>query len=98
MKEHPVFHVSLLESYRESTFPRRVQCLPPSIEIENHEEYKVEMVLDSRCRQGKLEYLMHWSSYDIIEQTWELAKNLVNVPQKVQEFHQQYLDKPKVFH
>lgn len=48
MKIHPVFHVSLLEPYRESFFPRRVQCPPPSIEIENHEEYEVEKVLDSQ--------------------------------------------------
>ena len=48
MKVHPVFHVSLLEPYRESTFPGRVQCPPPSVEIENHEEYEVEKILDSR--------------------------------------------------
>nr|BAB64359.1 unnamed protein product [Physcomitrium patens] len=45
MKVHPVFHISLLEPYRELSFPGRVQCLPLSIEIKNHEEYKV---LDSR--------------------------------------------------
>ena len=67
MKVHPVFYVSLLESYHESTFPERVRCPPPSIEIENHKEYKVEMVLDSRHRHKKLEYLVHWSGYDINE-------------------------------
>ena len=48
MKVHSVFHVSLLEPYRESTFLRRVQSPPPSIEIENHEEYEIEKILDSR--------------------------------------------------
>lgn len=95
MKVHPVFHVSLLEPYRESSFPGRVQNPPPSIEIENHEEYEVEKVLDSRRRWGKLEYLVHWYGYDINERTWEPAENLANAPQKVQEFHQQYPDKPK---
>ena len=55
MKVHPVFHVSLLEPYRESAFPGRVQGPPPSIEIKNHEEYKVDKVLDSRRTRGKLE-------------------------------------------
>jgi hypothetical protein len=53
-----------------------VQCPPPSIEIENHEEYEVEKVLDSRQRWGKLEYLVHWCGYDINERTWEPAENL----------------------
>jgi hypothetical protein len=97
MKVHPVFHVSLLESYRESAFPGRVQGPPPSIEIENHEEYEVEKVLDSRRRRGNLEYFVHWSGYDINERTWEAAENLANAPEKVQEFHQRYPHKPKPF-
>ena len=67
MKVHPVFHVSLLEPYRESAFPGRVQDPPPSIKIENHEEYEVEKILDSRRNRGKLEYFVHWSGYDINE-------------------------------
>ena len=50
MKIHPIFHVSLLEPYRESYFLGRVQSLPPSIEIENHEKYEVDKILDSRRR------------------------------------------------
>ena len=41
------------------------------------------MVLDSRHRYGKLEYLVHWRGYDINERTWEPVENLVNVPLKV---------------
>ena len=69
MKVHPIFHVYLLEPYRESNFPGRVQCPPPSVEIENHEEYEVEKILDSRHKWGKLEYFVHWSDYDINERT-----------------------------
>uniref|UniRef100_UPI00339B71BC chromo domain-containing protein n=1 Tax=Acinetobacter baumannii TaxID=470 RepID=UPI00339B71BC len=95
MKVHPVFHVSLLEPYRESSFPERVQCPPPSIEIENHEEFEVENVLDSWRRWGKLEYLVHWCGYDINERMWDPAENLTNAPQKVQKFHQQNPHKSK---
>jgi hypothetical protein len=86
MKVHPVFHVSLLESYKESNIPCRTQPPPPCIEIDSHEEYEVEEVLDSRQRYGRLEYLVHWHGYDINEHTWKLSTNLTNAPQKVQEF------------
>jgi hypothetical protein len=47
MKVHPVFHVSLLDIYKESNIPGRTQPLPPCIEIDSHEEYEVEEMLDS---------------------------------------------------
>ena len=95
MKVHPVLHASLLEPYQESPFPGRVQSPPPSVEIENHEEYEVDKIPDSRRRWDKLEYFVHWSGYDINERTWESAENLANVPEKVQESHQRYLHKPR---
>jgi hypothetical protein len=42
---HPVFHVSLLELYREDG---RVQPPPPPIEMEGALEYKVESILEHR--------------------------------------------------
>jgi hypothetical protein len=60
MKVHPIFHVFLLEPYKESNILDRTQPLPPCIEIDNHEEYEVEEVLDLRQRRGRLEYLFHW--------------------------------------
>ena len=97
MKVHPIFHVSLLEPYQESIFLRRVQSPPPSIEIENHDEYEVDKILDSRRRWAKLDYFVHWSGYDINEQTWEPTENLVNALEKVHEFLQRYPYKPKPF-
>jgi len=95
MKVHLVFHVSLLEPYKESNLLGRSQSPPPFIAIDNHEEYEVEKVLDSRWRHDKLEYFVHWREYDINERTWKPATNLVNAPQKVHEFHQLYPDKPQ---
>jgi len=48
MKIHLVFYVSLLETYRESNFLRRIQPLPLTVEINDHEKYEVEEILDSR--------------------------------------------------
>jgi hypothetical protein len=42
---HPVFHVSLLEPYRESG---RVQPPPPPVEMEGALEYEVESILEHR--------------------------------------------------
>src|SRR5579875_2853668 len=41
MKIHHVFHVFLLEPYKESTLPGRVQEPPSPIEIEGDEEFEV---------------------------------------------------------
>src|SRR3954451_16286474 len=55
---HPVFHVSLLRPYTApSTVPDRVPSgpLPPP---DDHEEYEVERILDSRHRRNTLQYLV----------------------------------------
>lgn len=95
MQIHPVFHVSLLEPYFESSIPGRILPPPPPVEIDNAVEYEVEEILDSRIRNGKLEYLIHWRGYNISERTWEPSSNVTNAPEKVLEFHQQYPHKPK---
>lgn len=73
MKIHPVFHVSLLEPYKNVNIPRRRQVPPLPMEVDNNEEFEVEEVLDSRGHQNRLEYLVHKSGYDISERTWELV-------------------------
>ena len=69
MKVHPVFHVSLLEAHNESTILGRRQPQPPVVEIDSHDKFEVEEVLDSKIKRGKLKYLVHWRGYDISERT-----------------------------
>ncbi|KAG0593965.1 hypothetical protein M758_UG035900 [Ceratodon purpureus] len=95
MKIHPVFHVSLLEPYKESTLPGRVQEPPHAIEIEGDEEFEVSEILDSCIHRRRLEYLVHWHGYDISKRTWKPASNLQNAPEMIQEFHRQYPQKPR---
>jgi hypothetical protein len=84
MKIHPVFHVSLLELYKESSIPGRFHVPPPPVELNGQEEFEVSEILDSRIIQRKLEYLVQWHGYN----------NLRNAPEMIQEFHCWYPEKP----
>ena len=103
MKIHPVFLVSLLEPYKDSTIPGRLQAPPPLIEVDGAEEFEVDgaeefevlEILDSRINRGKLEYLVHWQGYEVHERTWEPTANLKNAPEMIAEFHREYPSKPK---
>jgi hypothetical protein len=95
MKILPIFHVSLLELYKESSIPGRFQIPPLLVEIEGQEEFEVSEILDSRIIQRKLEYFVQWQRYDINERTWEPIANLHNTPEMIQKFHRQYPEKPR---
>jgi hypothetical protein len=94
MKIHPVFHVSLLEPYIESTIPRRMPAPPPPIEINREEEFEVSKIIDSRINRRRLEYLVHWQGYEVSERTWEPTANLANAPKMIKKNHRQYPTKP----
>jgi hypothetical protein len=58
MKIHPIFRVSLLEPFKESSISGRFQVPPSPVEIEGQEEFEVLEILDSRIIRRKLEYLV----------------------------------------
>ncbi|KAH7364987.1 hypothetical protein KP509_18G002100 [Ceratopteris richardii] len=87
MRIHPVFHVSMLEPYHISPLRGERPSPSPPIETDDHEEFEVEHVLDSRISRGRLEYLIHWKGYDISDRNWEPVENLQRAPIKVREFH-----------
>jgi len=88
MKVYSDFHISLLEPYKESNILGRIQSPLRSIKIDNHDENEIGKVFVSWQRQKKLEYLIYWCGYDIINKCiWEPTINLVNAFQKVQECH-----------
>ena len=95
MKIHPIFHVSFLEPYKDSTIHGRLQAPPPPIEVDGVEEFEVSEILDSRINCGKLEYFVHWQGYEVHERTWEPVANLENAPEMIVEFHREYPSKPK---
>jgi len=70
MKIHPVFHVVLLERYKQSDIPGRVQEPPPPVIIENEIEYEVEEILDSKLLRQCLWNLVKWKGYPHSENSW----------------------------
>ena len=87
MQIHPVFHVSLLEPYCESTLPRRVQAMPQPVKLEGELEYEVAQILDSKIERWRLKYLVDWVGYGPEERTWEPAENMVHAANAVTDFH-----------
>jgi hypothetical protein len=59
-----------------------------SREEEEDEEYVVEDILDMRCIDGKLEYLIKWFGYSKDLASWEPEKHTINCADKVRKIHQ----------
>ncbi|MBW0573722.1 hypothetical protein O181_113437 [Austropuccinia psidii MF-1] len=93
---HPVFHISLLEPVKTSTFPNRHQEPPPPIIIEEEEESEVSQILDSKLKRRMLWYLVEWKGFsqDSEKSTWEPAEKLNNCPELVKDFNSLYPNNP----
>jgi transposase InsO family protein len=82
LKIHPVFHVSMLQPWREDeVFPAHRPSLtrpPPVNEDENR--FKVDRLLDKRTRRygrgQRVEYLVRWLGYGPEDDTWEPMANV----------------------
>jgi hypothetical protein len=86
-KLHPVFHVDLLASYRETEFHGANYDKPPPDLIDGEEEYEVERIVASRRfgRGHKLQYLVKWKGYSDAENQW-VAKEDVFAEDAIREF------------
>ena len=94
---HPVFHVSELEPYRQSTIDGRHQPPPPPFKIEGDMNYVLESIGKSRDnkRWKHVEYLVFWEGYPPEEATWEPRESLVGTAEEaLQEFHRRYPKQP----
>jgi hypothetical protein len=93
LRIHDVFHISLLEKYRQDTIPgRRRNPPPPIVTPEGDIEWEVDQVLDSRLfgRWKKLQYLVSWAGYGLDQNSWEPWEHLRNAPNAVQDFHHRH--------
>ena len=77
-KIHPVFHASLLTSYKEMAEHGPNFLQPPPDLIDEEEEYEVEAILGHRRRPSCRTFLIRWKGYSAAEDTWEPERNLGN--------------------
>ena len=92
-KIHPVFHISLLEPYRENTIPGRKEPTPPPIDLEEV-IYQVERIKSSELKKGKVFYLVSWKGYGPDDDIWEPYENLEDeAMDSLKEFHIKFPNK-----
>jgi uncharacterized membrane protein len=88
-----VFHVLLLELYREDG---RVQPPPPPIEMEGALEYEVESILEHRLRATrnlKAFFKVALKGYGIEHNYWKPESSIVNAPEVVADYWRRLAEK-----
>jgi transposase InsO family protein len=94
MRIHDVFHVSLLEPYRENQLEGRVQEAPLPEIVEGEEEWEVKEVVDSKVSRGRLLYLVDWEGFNPEDRTWEPVEHVSRAADAIAEFHRRYPHRP----
>jgi len=75
---HPVFHISLLEPYREDPVGRAHKIIPTPDIVDNEPSYVVAEVVDSRSygnykskfQHRFMQYMVAWEGYGPEENSW----------------------------
>src|SRR5712692_2546568 len=86
-KIHPVFHMSLLSPYHETSAHGPNFTQPPLELIDGDAHYEVKQILDSRFFHNQLQYLVKWVSYPDSENLWLATSELSSTPDLVSSFH-----------
>lgn len=95
-KKHPVFNEKLLKPYFTPKFEiQESQHRPPPEIVDDHEEFEVKTIIDSRKRGCGIEYLVHWKGYSNDEDTWEPRTNVGHAQDLIDQFHKDHLTKLK---
>ncbi|KAL0146514.1 hypothetical protein M9458_058145 [Cirrhinus mrigala] len=93
----PTFHVSLLKpagrlggaENLEETAPQG----PSPLIIDGKEVYRVNTILDSRRRRGRLQYLVDWEDFGPEERSWVPAEDILD-PTLTTDYHALHPDRP----
>ena len=86
---HNVFHISLLEKFRPSRPDTLSVTTAPSSTT-----FQVSAILDSRLRQGKVQYLFDWLNYGPQDRTWQCVESPESIISLFKDFHSSFPDKP----
>ncbi|SGZ31712.1 BQ5605_C045g12237 [Microbotryum silenes-dioicae] len=91
LRVHDVVHVSLLRKYHESNIEGRIVPPPPVTLINGNDEHKIETILDSRTRNGALQYLVQWRGpLSATDPQWVRDYILDHAIDLVKQFHIQH--------
>ena len=60
---------------------------PVHVTKDRDNEWKVDRIIDSRYKNKKLEFLVHWKGYDDTDCTWEPKSNLGNAKEALNDFY-----------
>ena len=80
------FHCSLLEPVSEEYLLNR-KPTPAPIQIEDHEEFYVEKILDMKTVDDKIYYLVNWYGFSDADNTWEPIECLTGCDEALKDFH-----------
>jgi hypothetical protein len=94
-QQHPVFHASKFIWYHHDTIGKRKPTNPPPLQIEGHNKFEVEAILDSKVHYRKVKYLVKWKGYDHSHNSWEPISHMSNSKALVKKFHNNHPDAPK---
>ena len=93
-KIHDIINVLQVWPYKPPVAEQ--SSVPPElIDVEGNPEYKVEEILDSRLKHGKLEYLVKWFGYTNDYNTWEPEANCANSPDIINDFYKKNPSAPQ---
>ena len=84
VKLHPIFHISLLESAKDTIV---VKTDEPETEVDGLEEHEAEAIIDMRKEDGKIEYLVKWKNWSKNDNTWEPPEHLNHAQRLLKTFH-----------
>lgn len=63
-RDHNAFHASLLKPFRPDPYVRLPPAPPPVTFPDGAVKYKVDHIVRSRRRRGRMQYLVKWKGYD----------------------------------
>lgn len=87
---HPVFHVSLLEPYRQPIAADRTSPPPPHL-LDDDGDPEVEAILEAKWNGVSKEwlYLVKWKHWPLHDATWTQAKDLKNAGPALEAYRRQ---------
>ena len=86
---HPVFHVSLLEPYRQRA-DGDLQVSPGPLLLVDNGDRVAEEILDKRFRRGQKQYLVRWEGRLPYDNSWQHVSTLKGATALIEAFEKRY--------